>query len=267
MHDFDAYLRRIGLSGRPTVAELHRAHATTIPFENLDPYRGVPVSLAPEAIEGKLVADRRGGYCFEQNLLLKAALEELGAEVDTLLARARLGAWSGQVRPRTHLVLHVRLDGASWLADVGFGFGTLLEPLPFADGAAGEQSGWAFRLVAEGDALVLQALRDGSWVDQYALDPEPAPFVDLETANWFTATYPRSPFVTGPVVGAHHADGSRTFLRTWSEDGLAVVEQTPQGATTTPVAPAELPRLLATRFALPGFTLRPDGRPVPPAIE
>jgi hypothetical protein len=30
--DLDAYLRRVGLSGRPTLAQLHRAHATSIPF-------------------------------------------------------------------------------------------------------------------------------------------------------------------------------------------------------------------------------------------
>src|ERR1700736_6596991 len=137
MFDLDAYLGRIGLEGRPSLAELHRAHATSIPFENLDPRRGVPVSLELEDLERKLVAERRGGYCFEQNLLLKAALEALGAEVDLLLARVRVGA-PGVTRPRSHLVLRVRADGASWHADVGFGLGTLLDPLPFGPGAEHE---------------------------------------------------------------------------------------------------------------------------------
>ena len=69
MLDLDAYLARIGLHGRPSVAEVHRAHVTSIPFENLDPYCGIPVSLAVEDLERKLVSKRRGGYCFEQNLL------------------------------------------------------------------------------------------------------------------------------------------------------------------------------------------------------
>jgi N-hydroxyarylamine O-acetyltransferase len=56
MLDFDAYLRRIGLPGGGGIAELHRAHAGSIPFENLDPHRGRPVSLAGEDIERKLVA-------------------------------------------------------------------------------------------------------------------------------------------------------------------------------------------------------------------
>ena len=99
MFDLDCYLSRIGLDGRPTLAEVHRAHATTIPFENLDPRIGRPVSLALPDIEHKLLTERRGGYCFEQNLLLKMALEALGAEVDMFLARMRLGAKPGVVAP------------------------------------------------------------------------------------------------------------------------------------------------------------------------
>ena len=44
MLNLDAYLVRIGLSGRPDIAQVHRAHLTSIPFENLDPHQGLPVS-------------------------------------------------------------------------------------------------------------------------------------------------------------------------------------------------------------------------------
>lgn len=96
-----------------------------ISFENLDPHRGAPVSLAVEDLQRKLVGERRGGYCFEQNLLLKAAAEALGAEVQTMLARVRVGAEPGTVRGPTHLVLRVEHEGESWLADVGFGLGAM----------------------------------------------------------------------------------------------------------------------------------------------
>jgi N-acetyltransferase len=64
MLDFAAYLERIGLSvsERPTLQDIHRAHATSIPFENLDRHRRIPVSLAQEDLERKLVHERRGGY-------------------------------------------------------------------------------------------------------------------------------------------------------------------------------------------------------------
>jgi arylamine N-acetyltransferase len=127
------------VEGRPGIAEVHRAHITSIPFENLDPQRGVPVSLAVDDLERKMVSKRRGGYCSEQNLLLKAALEALGYEVDMYLARVRFGADPGVVRPRTHLVLGVRAEGVSWHADVGFGACSLLEPLPFGPGVSREQ--------------------------------------------------------------------------------------------------------------------------------
>ncbi len=143
------YLERIGLSGRPSIAQVHRAHLTSIPFENLDPHRGLPVSLEVEDLQRKLVSERRGGYCFEQNLLLKAALEALGAEVQMFLARMRLGSNPGVVRPRSHLLLRVSENGASWHADVGFSRG-ILQPIPFGPGATQEQSGWSFRVVKDG---------------------------------------------------------------------------------------------------------------------
>ena len=257
MFDLDAYLARIGLHGRPSVAEVHRAHITSIPFENLDPHCGLPISLALEDLEQKLVAERRGGYCFEQNLLLKAALEALGAEVDPFLARVRFGAPPGVMRPRTHLVLGVRADGSSWHADVGFGAGSLLEPLPFGPGAEHVQSGWRFRVVEEEPELVLQTAKGDEWIDVYGFLPHPIPFVDLETSNWFTSTHPRSPFVTGLIVSAQADDGTRTTLSDWT--GLALTEQTPTRATVTPVEQDAVPELLATRFALPGYALSADG--------
>jgi N-hydroxyarylamine O-acetyltransferase len=252
MFDLNAYLARIGLNGRPGLAQVHRAHATSIPFENLDPQRGVTVSLASEDLERKLVTQRRGGYCFEQNLLLKTALEALGAEVDLLLARVRLGA-GGSTRPRSHLVLRVHAEDASWHADVGFGYGTPLEPLPFGPGAEHEQSGWRFRVVEDEPELVLQAAQGEEWVDLYGFAPQPVPPIDVETSNWWTSTHPRSPFVSGLIVALQADDGTRTSLSDRGE--LALTEQTPVGRSVTPVTRDAVPELLATRFGLGGFAL------------
>jgi N-hydroxyarylamine O-acetyltransferase len=262
--DLEAYLARIGLHGRPSVAEVHRAHVTSIPFENLDPHCGIPVSLAVPDLERKLVAERRGGYCFEQNLLLKAALEALGAEVDLFLARVRVGASPSVTRPRSHLVLRVRAGGISWHADVGFGHGSLLEPVPFGVGGEYLQSGWRFRVVEEELELVLQTAEGDGWLDLYGFVPHPVPFVDLETSNWFTSTHPRSPFVTGLIVSAYADDGGRTTLGHW--DGLALKEQTPGGTVVTPVALDTVPELLSSRFGLPGYAVSAEGRLVPTAL-
>jgi N-hydroxyarylamine O-acetyltransferase len=263
MFDLDAYVERIGTGRDASVAEVHRAHMLAIPFENLDPHRGVPVSLEPDALAAKLVAARRGGYCFEQNLLLKAGLEALGAEVEMMLARVRSGAPPGSLRPRSHLVLRVRDGGKPLLADVGFGLGTLLEPIPFEPGGPYEQWGWRYRLVAEGRELVLQSADEGTWRDVYAFVPEPVPLVDVETSNWFTCTYPRSPFVTGLIVAAQQADGSQVSLSDWS--GTVLTKLTPTESKVTPVAREAVPELLERVFDLPGFALAQDGKVVPAA--
>jgi N-hydroxyarylamine O-acetyltransferase len=254
MLDLDAYLTRIGLSSHgevPGLAEVHTAHVAAIPFENLDPRRGVPVSLDLADLEDKLVRRRRGGYCFEQNLLLKAGLEALGIQVDTMLGRVRLGRPTGVPRPRTHMVLRVRADERDWHADVGFGRGTLLEPIPFGPGGPYQQAGWHFRVVEDGPELVLQTVQGGEWVDLYGFVPEPVPFIDVETSNWFTCTYPRSPFVTGLIVSNQRPDGARLTLSDW--DGLSLTEETPARAIVHPVKPNEIDPLIAARFGLDGF--------------
>jgi N-acetyltransferase len=124
MFDLDAYLERIGLSGSPTVEQVHRAHCTSIPFESLDPLMGLPVSLDPGDIFEKLVRSGRGGYCFEHNLLLAGALRALGAEVDLHLARVLRGGRPEVPRARSHLLLAVTIEDSKLLADVGFGSGT-----------------------------------------------------------------------------------------------------------------------------------------------
>ena len=250
MLDLDAYLARLGLSGRPGLAEVHRGHVTTIPFENLDPRRGIPVSLEPEDLERKLVTDRRGGYCFEQNLLLKHALEALGADVEMYLARVRMGGVPGHERPRTHLVLGVTDGGARWHADAGFGNGTLLEPIPFGPSGEYEQSGWRFRVVEDGPELVLQSvLPEGEFLDLYGFIPEPVPLIDVVTSNWYTCTHPRSPFVTGLIVSAQRTDGERVSLSDWSGQ-LSLTEETPAGATVSAVEPDAVGSLIADRFGL-----------------
>ncbi len=264
MLDLDAYLNRIGCR-RPAIGDVHRAQLIAIPFENLDPQRGVPVSLAPEDLERKLVSERRGGYCFELNLLLRAALEALGADVELMLARVRAGSNAGAVRPRSHLVLRVRGEGGTWLADVGFGRGGLIEPVPFGVGGPYEQSGWRYRVVEDGPELVLQARDGNEWADMYGFLPEPAPFVDLETSNWYTSTHPRSPFVTGLIVCAHRPDGRRLFLRGFEEPALT--EESPARQNVTPVALDAIPRLLASDFGLGGFAFNADRNRLVPVAD
>ncbi|MGN6870052.1 MAG: arylamine N-acetyltransferase family protein [Solirubrobacteraceae bacterium] len=260
MIDVAAYLDRIGCNGAATLGTVHRAHVTSIPFENLDAWSGRPVSLDLVDVERKLVTERQGGYCFEHNLLLQAELQQLGYDVELLLARARTGGWPGPIRPRTHLVLRVCADDQTSLADVGFGLGGCLDPLPCRVGGPYSQSGWRFRVVSDESELVVQAARGEQWVDLYGVTLSPVPLIDVETANWMTSTYPGSPFVRGPVISATASNGHRTLLRSDTEHEFVLVEQQPDRRVTTPLRRSELSAILETRFG-------PDAARVPTADQ
>ena len=262
----DAYLDRIGLAPRegsarwPGLAEIHRAHATTVPFENFDPYSGTRVSIDLGDLESKIVGRRRGGYCFEHNLLLGAALESVGAAVEPMLARVRLGPEGEGGRPLDHLTLRVTDDAGIWLADVGFGGGGLLDPVPFELGTETDQSGWRYRLMKDGREWVLQVFQDGGWTDMFSFVPEPVPRVDIEVSNWYTATHPTSSFVNGIMAGLRSVDRCLTLMM-FDVTAPLLIERPVGGASSiTPVAPAEVPSLLRDRFALAGVSRSANGR-------
>ncbi|MDP2135344.1 MAG: arylamine N-acetyltransferase [Sulfuritalea sp.] len=199
MLDLQAYLRRTGYAGdiAPTpqaLEALHLAHATQIPFENLDILLGRPVALDLAAIQAKLVGRRRGGYCFEHNLLLAAVLRQFGFDVTQLAARVRYRTTA--MLPRTHMLLLVEAAGGRWLADVGFGGEGLLLPVPFGSGAEVRHYAWSYRVIEEASATwVLQSQRDGCWSDLYAFSLEPQHAVDYQLAHHYTSTHPNSRFV------------------------------------------------------------------------
>jgi N-hydroxyarylamine O-acetyltransferase len=186
--DLDAYFARTGASSSSTLTELHEAHVRAIPFENIDVMLGRVPSLDLADIQAKLVERRRGGYCFEHQLLFTAVLERLGYEVQRRMSRVMTG-------PRTHMMSIV--DGH--LVDVGFGAG-MMHPMPLVDGAVVDQAGWPHRLRREGRRWVLEKQAADGWQLQHAFedDVEQRP-VDYAMANYYVATHERSPF-SGQLV-------------------------------------------------------------------
>jgi N-hydroxyarylamine O-acetyltransferase len=209
----DAYLDRVGLSqlGGPTLdalRRLHAAHAAAIPFENLDVLLGRGISLDIDRLRQKLVDQRRGGYCFEQNTLFLAVLRELGFDAVPMEARVRAGATA--IRARTHMVLGVRVENRDWLADVGFGGDGPREPVPMDTLDTADTD--VYRVTAEGALRVLRVRTATGWIDQYAFVPEAVHPIDFEMANWFTSTHPHSPFVRTLTAQRIAAD-ARYILR------------------------------------------------------
>src|SRR5918995_2554428 len=110
--DVDAYLERIDYRGplaptAETLRRLHVAHLLAVPFENLSIHAGEPVVLDDEALFEKIVARRRGGFCYELNGLFAWLLRALGFRVTMLSARV---VNRGVVGPEyDHLTLQVDL--------------------------------------------------------------------------------------------------------------------------------------------------------------
>lgn len=203
--DLETYLSRIGYAGpreptAATLAALHVAHVEAIPFENLDIALGLPIKLDLASLATKMVVAKRGGYCFEHNSLFAEVLRALGFAVEILGARVRMGP----PRPtaRTHCLLRVTIDGAPWLADVGFGADGLYEPLPWREGEDLVSGGIRYRLEPEGKDTVLHAtLPNTGWLPLYAINPaDPMLPIDLEVGNWYTSTHPASTFTRGVIA-------------------------------------------------------------------
>ncbi|KAK9807642.1 hypothetical protein WJX72_005134 [[Myrmecia] bisecta] len=160
---FQGYLKRIsypGCDGCPDIPEptlatlraLHTAHVQAIPYENftlrhpwLQALHGSKVQLDTATLYDKIVNKHRGGYCFENNGIMAAALKACGFKMRMGAARVirefdetvHGNAVAGNedevaLRGHGHMVIFVEVeDGSTWLEDVGYGGRCPTEPLAF----------------------------------------------------------------------------------------------------------------------------------------
>ncbi|MFF0477416.1 arylamine N-acetyltransferase [Streptomyces sp. NPDC004284] len=223
---------------------LHRAHVGAVPFENLDVALGRSIPLDLKSIQGKLVERRRGGYCYEQNSLFAAALERIGFQVAGRGARVR--SRGPALTPITHALLVVTIEGEQWLADVGFGWQGVLEPVPLRDGARVEQSGWTFGIGVEDEGVhVLRSLRPEGWTDLYAFSPQRLYPGDFVIMNHYSSSHPLSRFLGQVVVQRPGAEVRRSLLR----ETLSIVH-TDGSAEERAVDAVELAAVLEADFGI-----------------
>ena len=221
--DIHAYLRRINYPGDPapsaaTLRELHRAHLLAVPFENLDIHLGRPIMLDQEALFGKIVTRRRGGFCYELNGLFALLLRELGFEV-TLLAAGVARAEGGFGPEFDHLTLLVQdpakapthnLQSAAWLADVGFG-DSFRAPLRFVEGVEQEQEGGAYRLDRDGEHYTLMQRDAEGWAPQYRFTLQPHAQAEYTAMCHYHQTSPASSFTRKRVCTLATPNGRITL--------------------------------------------------------
>ncbi|MEO5807094.1 arylamine N-acetyltransferase [Devosia sp.] len=210
-----AYFERIGFSGSiaPTLAtleQLHALHPAAIPFENLDAFLGLPVPLDQHSLEHKLLHNRRGGYCFEQNLLFMRVLQTLEFEVR---GYAGQGLWwnpDPAGRGPSHMCLVVDIAGVSYLADVAFGSCTLTAPLKLRTEVEQTTPNDTFRLMPIGDGFRLEVKFNEVWRPAYQFEltePTDADYAAL------SAEIAAKQHQAGLLIAARVQPGLRTTLR------------------------------------------------------
>jgi N-hydroxyarylamine O-acetyltransferase len=238
--NLDAYLDRIGYSGPrtatlDTLKALHVLHPAAIPFENLNPLVGWPVALDVDALQAKMIAGGRGGWCFEHNTLFRQALEAMGFSVSSLGARVLWNAPPDQpTGPRSHMLLLVNLDGLPYLADVGFGGNVLTAPLRLEPHVAQSTPHEPHRLSPLENGFVLEASLNGDWMPFYRFTLEPQFPSDYEVSNWYLCHHPSS-FFRHTLIAARTTLEGRYALR---NNELSIHSKTGTEKRTLPDAAA-----------------------------
>ena len=174
----ERYLERIGISqsevGSPDLdllRKLQLAHILSVPYENIDIIRNVPLSLDGDMLFDKIVGRKRGGLCFELNTLFNELLSELGYITESYFPRFWRGE-TGVPIPR-HRVISVRIDGESYLVDVGIGSAAPRFPLILREGLVQEGYGEAYRF--ERDVRfgwMLYERKNGEWQKYFSFTEE-----------------------------------------------------------------------------------------------
>jgi N-hydroxyarylamine O-acetyltransferase len=197
--DQDAWLTRIGYQGSraPTLATLRglvAAHSAAISYESIDVLLERPPKLDLDSLQRKMIASRRGGYCFEQNFLFRAGLRSLGFDITSLQARVVRGLAIDAPRPMFHMVLQVNLPEGRYLADVGFGNLAPTAPLRLASDLEQDTPHEVMRFIRMGDELTLQSKLGERWEHIYRVVLLPRVDAEYEICNWFAASHPDSPY-------------------------------------------------------------------------
>ena len=212
--DLDKYFERIGYSDsrEPTLNTLkaiHWLHLKAFTFDNLDIAMGKNIFIDLPAIEEKLVGNKRGGYCFEQTVLLLNVLQQIGFHVTPLISRVDMGP--AVITGNTHAILQITIDNIPWIVDVGFGpYGA---PCPVQLNIEDIQQTFirSHRMLHKEGRYTHQANIKGEWTDLYSFNLLESYHIDWEIANWWCSTS-KSCFFTFTVLVARFTDSQILFM-------------------------------------------------------
>lgn len=283
--DIKAYLRRIGYYGPllpslETLQQIHRSHMLSVPFENLTIHSGGKVRMDLSCLYDKIVVQRRGGFCYENNGLFSWLLSELGFEVHILSAQVKNRFTGKYGPPFDHFISMVLLGGHRWLCDVGFG-ACFETPLSLETTSPQKQTHGVFRLISDGDMITLESSQQAqgeqvatadeiNWTQLYKFTLQPRKRVDFQDMCEYHQTSPSSLFFCKSLCSLLLPRGRITYMghkllvTTYpTQDGGNVVK------TAKELSDDEIPTILKEKFGIELYSplIPKDVDITPPAVQ
>ena len=217
--DVIAYLDRIGYYGSvdtsiATLTKLQECHVHTVPWENLDILKKIPLSLDIPDLIDKIIYRKRGGYCFELNALFEWLLRELGFKTTNLFGRFLRDEPITPAKRRHH-ILQVKINEQKYITDVGVGGKAPYRPIQMVDGLIQEQGDESYQL--QRDPLygwILHEKKSEKWYPIYSFTEEPNLPHDYITTSYWCENSPDSPFVNHDKIAIRTKEGRNTVVGT-----------------------------------------------------
>lgn len=210
------YLARIGFGSDEIVRDvatlnrLQRSHLLAVPFENLDIHWKRPIVLDLGSFYKKIVADKRGGFCYELNGLFNELLTDLGFE--TRLVSARVFNGSGYGPEFDHAAIIVKIGADEYLTDVGFGAFTT-EPLRLTLDAEHVDPAGCFTIRKRDDDYFEVLKRDaGAWRSEYIFQDIARELGEFSEMCDFHQFSPESHFTKGKGCSIVTETGRKTLI-------------------------------------------------------
>ena len=155
----------------------------------------------------KIVIKKRGGYCFELNILYAELLKSLGFSSKPVLARVWLSN-PKRTPPRNHLANIVDLEGRTYVTDVGFGGLISSIPLDINVSSPVNDKDGMVRVVPLADhQFMIQRHNEKEWTNLYSFENVEISEEDIDISNYYMSTNSKSHFFYHKFVGRSTKEG------------------------------------------------------------
>lgn len=207
------YLQALGLHGRELdfgfLSDVVARHVATFAFSSVGCRLGEDLPIDFESLFLRIVSQRRGGYCFEQNGLLYGVLEQLGFSPELYLARV---IYNQDTHPGlTHRISMVEYEGRRYVIDVGFG--SLGPGIPVPMSAIESNDGDKIFRIAERrpGEYHMQVFKEGDFFSLYRFELARYGQADCELGHFYSHRHPDAAFVNHLVVSLIQANETRSL--------------------------------------------------------